>query len=175
MVNRGRVLLISELRAEALELYSKGHGYRTVAELMYRPLEVVEVTLPDGSTGFEEIPERKVSHMWVKRAVDRELAMLAAKSRDAVEKRRQLQLARSQRLVETFMPAAMRGDKDAAVLVFRALDHEAKLFGLFQPVVAEGNLNEGGPSVEISKRIAEAREKVAAAEAAMRAGELEAP
>lgn len=46
------------------------------------------------------------------------------------------QLATCQQIIDGLMPAVRKGDPAAAVAMIRAMDHEAKLLGLYAPVKA---------------------------------------
>lgn len=105
---RARKLLLEGLRAEALRLYSLGHPYRKVAEVLSRP-EVTTVT----DDGVTTEPALVVSHMWVKRAVDRELRALAERAASSVEAWRGRELAALDVMEQALATKIAAGDDDA--------------------------------------------------------------
>lgn len=106
---------------------------------------------------FDEIAERlgcdvKNAHTAWKRGVER-LAREAAESHGQYVGE---QLATVRELIDGLMPRVRAGDSKAAEAIVRAMDHEAKLLGLYAPVKANVTVTD-----EMTARIKALAEEIA--------------
>lgn len=153
---RARVVMMQELRAEAVRLYCSGLTLREVAANLDRP-----ATTRLDEDGVTDVPALTVSHMWVKRTVDRELDRLAAESADTVDRWRQRELIKLEEMERSLAVRATAGDDDAVrstVLIMR--QRERYLPGLANPIQVEHTAKETLAPAVVS-RLEQAKMRVA--------------
>lgn len=154
--------MLEDMQAEALQLVALGHSYRTAARMMSR--EAGTELGPDGVTA---LPARSVSHMWVKRAVDRTLADLATKTSAAVEVMRQREMAKCDVMEAAIADRVTVGDDDAIRTRLLIMARRAKYVpGVEAPLQIEADLSVSLPPA-VADRLSQARERVAARERLM--------
>lgn len=120
---RAHQLEMERFKEEALQLYNCGLSYRTVAERI--------------SFMYDPSGAQKVSHMWVKRVVDRTLRALQAQQQHTVEEWRMRELAKLDAYAEAIARKVDSGDTKAIDTAIKLMDRRAKYLGLDAPVRAE--------------------------------------
>ena len=109
-------------RKQAFALRVRGHSYSEIA----RALHCSE------GTACEDITA--------------ELFDLRTKTREDVEAVREMELSRCDAIVKGQWKKAMKGDNRCALAIIRAMDHRAKLLGLYAPTEVKV---EGGMTVDV--------------------------
>ena len=113
---------VTARRKKAFELRVRGHTYADIA----RALHCSE------GTACEDITA--------------ELFDLRTKTRQDVEAVREMELSRCDLVIKSQWPKALKGDNRCALAIIRAMDHRAKLLGLYAPTEVKV---EGGMTVDV--------------------------